>query len=183
MNQILKRSMGIALLVILSACSTLPTKEAGVDGVACVGMVGQLPAGLAVAANDALLNEARGVTDKGGVCAAKVWQVKDAVKVYRVYDGSRSTSMYGRWWALSKPTESRADYREHYAICKNWSALNRLVSCTLKPNSQIVIGTTQSIQCEDGVYPKSANIQVYVPNTPAALLVENCQEEGAWGGE
>lgn len=183
MNQMFKRSVLVAMLAILSACSTLPTKEVGVDGVACVGTVGVLPAGLAVAANDALLNEARGVTDKGGVCGAKVWVTQEAVKVYRVYDGDRSTSMYGRWWALSKPSESRASYREHYAICKNWSALNRLVSCTLKPNTQIVIGTTQSIQCDDGVYPKSANIQVYVPNTPTALLVENCQEEGAWGGE
>lgn len=181
MNFTFKRGALIVAIALLSACSTVPHKETGTDGIACVGTVSQLPIGLVDAANDSLLNEARGTTGKGGVCVGKVLVAKEAVKVYRVYDGSRSTSMYGRWWALSKPSGARDAYRESYAICKNWSALDRLVSCTLKPGTQIVIGTTQSINCDDGAYPKSANLQVYVPNTPATLWVENCQEEGKWG--
>lgn len=178
-----RRGVGVVALVVLSACSTLPQHEAGIDGVACVGMVGTMPAGLAAASNDELMKQARLATDKGGVCTARVWVVQQPVKVYRVYDSSRSYSQFGRWWALSKPTGSRDVYRAEYGICPTWSGLDHLVSCTLKPNTQIVVGTTQSVDCGDAahtVYPKTANLQVYVPNAPNDVRVENCQDEGAW---
>lgn len=178
-----QRGFGVVALVVLSACSTLPQHEAGIDGVACVGMVGAMPVGLAAASNDELMKQARLATDKGGVCTARVLVAQQPVKVYRVYDSSRSYSQFGRWWALSKPTGSRDVYRADYGICPTWSGLDHLVSCTLKPNTQIVVGTTQSVDCGDAahtVYPKTANLQVYVPNAANDVRVENCQDEGVW---
>ena len=43
-----------------------------------------------------------------------------------------------------------------------------------------MIATTQSLDCPEGVQPKSANLQVYVPNAPGTLQVEDCSDQGVW---
>lgn len=175
----------VVVSVVLTACGSFTRMEGapvGIDGVACVGTVGE-PLAQAVSTSDtASLNEARAATDKGGVCAARAFVAQQPVKVYRVFDSSRGSSAMGRWWSLTKPEGPREKYRQDYAICAAWSALDRLTSCTIKPGAIVVIGTTQSVACEEGTYPKSANHQVYLQNDLAKgqLVVENCSDEGAW---
>jgi hypothetical protein len=57
-----------------------------------------------------------------------------------------------------------------------------LTACTVKPGAVIVIGSTQSVQCDDGSYGVSPSSQVFIKNNAAAgqLAVENCQDLGAW---
>jgi hypothetical protein len=176
----------VVVLSVLSACGSISrlgsSTSTGTDGVACVGLVEQLPVGLVESSNEVLLDEARGATGKGGVCIGKVLVVEQSIRMYRVYDSSKGSSTYGKWWALTRPAGPRDAYRESYAICKTWSALDHLVSCNVKPGAQVVIGTTQSVDCDEGTYPKSSSLQVYVANDKgsAKLFVENCSDEGEW---
>ncbi len=168
---------GIALG--LAGCGSLST---GVDGLACAGSVDP-PAGAAVAASSfARLGEAQGASGRGGICAGRVFVLRHSVRAWRVWDSSRHASEPGRWWSLSRPAGSREAYRRDYAICDGWSALDRLVSCEMKAGTVIVVGTTQSADCEEGIYPKSGFNQVYLHTDAAAggTLVENCRDEGAW---
>lgn len=175
------------LSLAVAGCASFPgnreVAEAGVDGVACVGAVPSAADQLTSASNTALLAKSQYASGKGGMCAAKVFAVAGPVSVYRVYDSQNPHSMYGSWWALARPAGPKDDYRAINAICKAWSGLDRLVSCQARNSSEIVLGTTQSADCPDGtVYPKTAAIQVYMPNDQRAgiLHVENCREEGAW---
>ena len=177
------------LALSLAACSSLDkpspqtdTAPLGIDGIACMlGQVNTLPEATPV--NDAaLLALALGASLKGGICSGKTFQVKQPLRVYRLWDAKVPESRFGSWWALTQPAGSRDAYRQEYAICPSWSALNRLISCTVKPGTVIVIGTTQSVQCEDGSYGVSPSSQVFMKNNAAAgqLAVENCRDEGPW---
>jgi hypothetical protein len=130
----------------------------------------------------AMLALALGASLKGGICAGKTFKVNQRLQVYRLWDGQVAASQYGSWWALTRPSGSRDVYRQDYGICANWSALNRLTACTVKPGAVIVIGSTQSVQCDDGSYGVSPSSQVFIKNNAAAgqLAVENCQDLGAW---
>jgi hypothetical protein len=176
----------------LGACSsTQPTQSStpastthavGIDGLACMlNRVDSLPGATAVD-DPAILAQAMGASLKGGICAGKAFKIERPLQVYRLWDGSVATSQYGSWWALSRPSGSRDTYRQDYGICPNWSALNRLTVCTVKPGTVIVIGSTQSVQCDDGSYGVSPSSQVFIKNNAATglLAVENCQDQGAW---
>lgn len=68
-------------------------------------------------------------------------------------------------------------------VCSEWNKLDRLMICQLKVGAQVVLGTTQSVTCADGtVYPKTAAVQVYMPNDSknGVLYIENCRAEGRW---
>jgi hypothetical protein len=180
------KNFRLLFLLFLGACSSAPVQEISLlplDPEACVGQVPATVQGLAVVSNEGLIAAARGLNNKGGVCAAAVFNATEPLTVYRVYD-SKSGCPYGRWWSLSRPEGSREQYRSAYAICPEWGALDRLISCQLKPGSQIVLGTTQSMECKETAYPKSADIQVYIPNDSAtkAIYIDNCVEEEAWPG-
>ena len=179
----------IALTVVsiaLTGCGGLVRHDGevavGIDGLAWFGGPPVPPAGVVETAAPALLDQARAASEKGGICAGKVFSVQRSVRVYRVWDSSKSHSRIGRWWSLNRPNESRETYRQTYAICPSWSALDHLVSCDLVAGSLVVIGTTQSAACEDGVHPKTSMNQVYIANNPAQdqVFVENCKDEGAW---
>lgn len=177
------------LTLSLGACVSLrkpdPRAEPpplGIDGVACMlGQVNTLPEATQVN-DDTLLALALGASLKGGICSGKTFQVNQALRVYRLWDAQVAESQFGSWWALTQPAGSRDAYRQEYAICPSWSALNRLTSCTIKLGTVIVIGTTQSVQCEDGSYGVSPSSQVFMKNNAAAgqLAVENCRDEGSW---
>jgi hypothetical protein len=130
----------------------------------------------------AMLAQALGASLKGGICAGKTFKINQPLQVYRLWDGQIAASQYGSWWALTRPNGSRDAYRQDYGICPNWSALNRLTACTVKPGTVIVIGSTQSVQCDDGSYGVSPSSQVFIKNNAAAgqLAVENCQDLGVW---
>lgn len=154
----------------------------GIDGARCVGRVTAPRFAARPVADQALEAEAVGASGKGGVCTAKVLVVEEDVRVYRVWDSSRARSAYGRWWSLTRPEGPRDAYRREYAICPAWSALDRLLSCTVRRGTAIVVGPTQSATCETGTYPKTGHNQVYVRNDAAngQLLVSDCRDEGPW---
>ena len=85
-------------------------------------------------------------------------------------------------WSFNRPAGPKDAYRAAYGICKEWSNLDRLISCQLKPGAEIVLGTMQSADCQDVSYKKTADIQVFIHNAQRAgdLYVENCQDEGEW---
>lgn len=178
--------LAIVLALGLAGCSGFSglsrRTPIGVDGVRCVGRITPPSFAAKEVSDAALLAEALGASGKGGVCAGKVFMLQEEVRVYRLWDSSRTYSVYGRWWSLSRPEGSRDAYRADYAICPAWSALDRLTSCTIKAGTLIVIGPTQSASCETDTYPKSAKNQVYVRNDAAKgqLLVADCRDEGIW---
>lgn len=173
--------------ILLSACANIsnaPSVSAtGIDGEKCVGMTPATVEGLSPNNDSTLLKKAQYETGKGGVCTAKSFVATAPLNVYRVYDEKKPWSAYGGWWAMTRPSGSKDDYRANNAICKEWSNLDRLISCQVKIGAEIVLGTTQSVTCEDGsTYPKTAAVQVYIPNDQknSVLYVENCREEGRW---
>lgn len=186
----MRRTFRIALIFIasgcLAACSAVPiysqSKTVGTDGIACVGNVMQTPPGLVETENAALLAEARGASGEGKLCAGKVFRVTHPLTVYRVWDGAKSYTEYGRWWSFSPPQGPRESYREANEICASWSALDRLSACMLKAGALIVIGPGQSASCGSTSYAKSAVNQVYVPNDSknGQLYVENCIPSEKW---
>ena len=192
MNRISPRIYNWALaglLLILAGCANLgapPTPIAtGIDGQPCLGALPSAVNGLNPTTNPEMLAKAQMPLRKGGVCTAAAFAVAAPVTVFRVYDGTRPTSAYGGWWSLTRPGGSRDDYRAQNAICKAWSALDRLLACSLITGAEIVLGTTQSVTCDDGLeYPQTASIQVFVANDGRnnILYVENCRELGDWPG-
>ncbi|MFM2065213.1 MAG: hypothetical protein RLZZ584_122 [Pseudomonadota bacterium] len=186
-------STALVVSVWLAGCAGLPGAgdppgaETGVDGAVCVGAPPAAVPGLVPATNPALQARAQLASGQGGVCAARVFAVPvpvhTPVTVYRVYDSANPRTQHGGWWSLTRPTGARDDYRARNAICREWSALDRLLACQLKPGAEVVLGTTQSVGCGDGtLYPRTADVQVYMANDArnGVLHVENCREEGAW---
>ena len=176
-----------ALAVWLAGCAQLPgtpPPDIGVDGVACVGHIPAPPPQLQPAANPALVSTAQLASGKGGVCAAQTYVSTAPLVVYRVYDqkNGSASAIAGRWWALSLPAGPRDGYRADYGICPEWSALNALVRCELKPGAPVLIGTTQSVDCAQGGYPKTAALQLYIPNDGRndVSYVEHCSDQGTW---
>lgn len=176
----------LLFVAVVAGCGTLTeqtvTYPKGIDGVACVGALPAVPPGFDETVAPDLLRVAEGATDKGGICAGKVITALAKVRVYRVFDQQQGSSTYGRWWSFTRPAATRQDYRSAYAICKEWSALDRLVSCAVKPAAAVVIGLTQSVACSEETFPKSDNLQVFIPNnrTTDTLYVEDCVDEGEW---
>jgi hypothetical protein len=176
-----------ALALLLTGCSSLtqlaePVKR-GIDGVACVGRIASPTAGLIESVNPALVSKARLPTGQGGVCSATVYAVTAPVVLYRVFDSRQPHTKFGGWWSMKRPGSSQAEYRAANAICPEWSQLDRLVSCELRPGSQVVLGTTQSAACADGtLYAKADATQVFVANDGLVGIVHvgNCAEETPW---
>ncbi|MBI1892151.1 MAG: hypothetical protein HYS18_16015 [Burkholderiales bacterium] len=180
------RAILVVCGILLSGCTSIvetPNVVAGIDGDRCVGFIPAVVEGLAPTNNGSLLAKAQLPSEKGGMCAAQSFTAVAPIKVYRVYDAKYPKSAYGRWWALSLPNGPKAEYRAKNAICASWSNLDRLVSCKLKLGAEIVLGTTQSVKCDDGtIFSKTAEIQVFLPNDAQndALLVEACEDKGPW---
>jgi hypothetical protein len=180
----------LLLASLLTGCSTLPssTSPQANSSVAaqsnhCVGTIQAPSPGLKAISDPELLQSALGQPDKGQLCMGQVFIATAAVKVYRVWDQSKSYTLNGRWWSFMRPEGPTEQYREANAICPNWSVLNQMSSCTLKVGSKIVVGPGQSADCGDAlVYPKSAVNQVYINNDSRnnVLWVENCDAGSNW---
>ncbi|HCS12284.1 MAG: hypothetical protein COS82_11305 [Zetaproteobacteria bacterium CG06_land_8_20_14_3_00_59_53] len=179
-------AMTCLLLALLAGCAlhTPQTGSAlsGIDGIACVGQINTPPAGLVAADDDALLKSVLGSGGKGMLCAGRVYQATAPVTVYRVWDSSKSNSLYGGWWSFNRPQGPRDSYRTENDICAEWSALDRMSSCSIKPGAKIVVGPGQSATCEHGILPKSAANQVFIPNDSRSnvLFVEDCSQGVIW---
>ena len=163
----------------LSACAALPAGgppvAAGIDGVACVLDPAGLPAGLAPRPELPVPPQAQGAGGQGGICHGRVFEVREPLRVYRLWDAGLQNPL-GHWWTLRAPDGSREAYRQTYAICRTWSALDQAIACRLKPGALVVIGPGQSADCADQTYPKSPFNQIYVPPDPrdGSLPVEDC---------
>lgn len=139
---------------------------------ACVGAIPALPE-LEATPDVPVAEKAIGKEGDGRLCQAKAYRVKTSMTVHRVWDGAKPESRMGRWWALEAPRGTTADYRRAYAICSEWSAADKSVTCKVKAGAQVVLGTGQSAKCADGtVYPTAATVQMFVPD-PAGSI-EGC---------
>lgn len=141
----------------------------------CVGNVPDVIDNAVNIEQEDLETSALGDATKGGMCDADVFDATGKITVYRIYDSSRPWSMHGRWWSFDRPRGSKPDYREDNAICPEWSALDRIVMCDIEIDEEFVVGTTQSVQCENTFYPANDNLQVYIPNAENDVKVENCR--------
>jgi hypothetical protein len=55
-------------------------------------------------------------------------------------------------------------------ICYQWSPLDKLSGCLLRPGVDVVVGTGQSAKCSEYLsYPVSAAQQVYIKNASSAV--------------
>lgn len=173
----------VLALAILTGCADLKpanTTQFAADSFgACAGGIIQPPEGLIETNDNKLLQDAKDNPGNGKLCQGKVFEAKKPVTVYRVWDSSNSYTAYGKWWSLSYPTGNRDSYRQAEDICPEWSALDRLIKCTIKVGAKVVIGPGQSVDCANGVsYPPSAENQVYIPNdSKNNQLYVDCREE------
>ena len=118
------------------------------------------------------LNEALGSSNKGRLCQGKVYKSKVNTKItlFRAWNSTNPNSQFGKWWAFQKPAGKISTYRSEYEICYQWSPLDKLVSCTLKPEIKVVVGTGQSAECSEYLtYPTSDKQQIYIDDASASF--------------
>lgn len=172
----LSKSILLAAL-LLTACATPPaaTPPAPKPTQTCPAP-SPLPAPLAAhfepADDPALLAKALGEPDKGGLCQGQVYQSKPGAQVtlYRAWNSTNPRSQLGNWWAFHQPEGKVADYRRDYEICYQWSPLDMLVRCALKPGTKVVVGGGQSALCSPYLsYPASDKLQVFIDNAAPSL--------------
>ncbi|GEM_PF-365541 len=163
----------------LENCSTTPVETPKNQ---CIGN-NDLPVEYAGAfeetVDDPLLSRAIGNTNKGSLCQAKVYVSKSEVKIplYRAWNSTNPNSRLGKWWAFNLPDGKIAQYRSDYEICYQFSPLDKLTQCTLKPNTKVVIGTGQSMTCDAYLtYPVSASKQIYLEIDPKSASVSDCKD-------
>ena len=85
------------LLSLLSLCAIPAIAQQ------CNGQVISTPDGMREVQDDALLKTALGEPGKGSLCTAKVFEVQQPVRLFRVYNAAQPASLYGRWWSLQVP--------------------------------------------------------------------------------
>ncbi len=186
----LRASIAVGFVaIVLTACGGQPPAQAPTSAEraptapreaapeAAAGCPGAIAASkeLSEISDASVLASALGKPGEGKLCRAKVFQVSADVRVYRVWDGSKPTSRLGRWWSLTEPKGPVDEYRKANAICKAWSALDRVVACKLKVGAKVVVGSGQSAKCDDGVeYGASPVNQLFVPDGAASL--SDCTE-------
>jgi hypothetical protein len=122
-----------------------------------------------------LLNGALGSPNKGKLCQGQVYKSKEdtQITIFRAWNSTNPSSKFGEWWAFHQPTGKISRYRSEYEICYQWSPLDKLVSCTLKPGVKVVVGTGQSAECSEYLtYSVSEKQQIFIED--ASTSVTNC---------
>lgn len=168
-----------AVSIFLYGCAdtvtTINHKAEPIQPQACSGTTA-LPLPLASsfesAEDSALLAKAIGKKDQGSLCNGQVYQSKagSQIRLFRAWNSTNPKSKLGNWWAFAKPAGKIADYRKDYEICYQWTPLDMLVECTLKPRVKVVVGAGQSAQCSQYLtYPVSATQQIFIDNAETAL--------------
>lgn len=180
----------LAWALALAGCAVVvpperaPEVTSAPSGWTCVGSVMAPPDGLReIDAPQLLGPKVVNPPGAGGLCMAKTFQVEQAIVVYRVWDSSYPAGEKGSWWAFALPQGPREAYRLENAICPSWSALNRMVTCRLRPGVTLALGPGQSADCKtDGVLPASRTNQVYLPKAQQGELlpVEDCAASVDW---
>ena len=170
-------TFGSFAALLLAACAIAPPRgEVGIDGIACAVPDAALPTALHALAGVAVPAAAEGASGHGGICRGRMYEVRERLEVHRLSDAARDSPL-GPWWALRPPAGSREAYREAYAICRTWNALDIAVTCTLKPGTRVVVGPGQSADCAEQTYPKSPVQQLYLQADPRSggPPVEGCR--------
>lgn len=176
----MKRILLTIFPVVLFGCASSPVQTANTAQVqVCKGSV-ELPRALnrqfESADDKALLEDSLGKQDAGKLCQGEVYisKRKSHVRVYRAWNSTNPNSRFGNWWSFNKPTGLISQYRKDNEICYQWSPLDKMVSCTLKPGTKIVVGNGQSAKCSEYLtYPTSATQQLYVVD--ASNAVTDCR--------
>lgn len=181
----IRRFSGLLLCILLLAgCHARPPRtvtEPGVsplDGIACVGRIEPPLDAVREVQDEELLKTAVAASGKGNLCIGRVYETTRPLTVYRGWTKEKSYTQFGRWWSMKKPSGNMESYRQLYAICPEWNALNIFSTCTVKVGTHIVIGPGQSADCDGGVtFGKSAANQVFIPNDAQhnLLFVEHCE--------
>lgn len=109
--------------------------------------------------------------------------------LYRAWGGGSETGTgnysqrLGGWWSLQNPIAQYPninEWRAANAVCPTFNTATTVTPCTLKPNTQVVIGYTQSIYnpatpgYAECIYPQdNMAMQVSVANYPVDTAFEN----------
>lgn len=107
-------------------------------------------------------------TQQGGTTAAttRCYLVRQKTPVWRVWDSTHSDGEVGRWWTLAPPRGSVSEFRKTFDVCREWSQLDRLTTCTLLPGMRVVVGSGHGVRCNPFTsYPDSNRSQVYIPES------------------
>ncbi|WP_185745569.1 hypothetical protein [Pseudoalteromonas sp. J010] len=120
--------------------------------------------------DDALLSKALGAPLQGKLCQGAVYQSTHDIVVYRAWNSTNPKSQFGQWWSFSRPSGLTADYRKDFEICYQWSPLDKLVKCTLKAGTKVVVGNGQSAKCSEYLsYPVSESQQLFIVEAQDAM--------------
>ena len=176
LESFMKNILVTLLAFTFFSCSSLAMeKDVQNAGQPCLGN-SNLPANLEnkfePMEDKALLLEALGSPDKGKLCQGRVYKSNQdsEVTVFRAWNSTNPNSKFGNWWAFDLPAGKVSEYRSAYEICYQWSPLDKLVRCTLKPGVKIVVGTGQSAECSEYLrYPVSDRQQVFIEDTSASV--------------
>ncbi|KHT61478.1 hypothetical protein RJ45_22715 [Photobacterium gaetbulicola] len=173
----MKWMLTVTLLVIVQGCASDPVPTTQVSEPSCVGSTmisADLRDKFELVQDPALLSQALGEALAGKLCQGAVYQSTQEVIIYRVWNSTNPQSQFGQWWSFNRPSGQVSAYRKDYEICYQWSPLDKLVECTLKPGTKVVVGNGQSAKCSEYLsYPVSEKQQVYI--TEASESAMNCQ--------
>ncbi|MCG7571174.1 hypothetical protein FIU82_05725 [Pseudoalteromonas sp. THAF3] len=180
----MKRFTITAILLLIGGCAQQPrSDDVNVLTKACVGstaLPAQWQGQFRAVDNPELLQSALGEPQQGKLCQGQVYESTQPATVilYRAYNSTNPNSRFGSWWAWAKPSGTVSEYRANYEICYQWSPLDKLVRCELKPGVQVVVGNGQSAQCSEYLrYDVSAVQQVFIADADDA--VHNCSDFNA----
>jgi hypothetical protein len=118
-----------------------------------------------------LLGKSLGKHGKGNLRQGRVYKSKKGsdVVVFRTWNNTHPGSKLGNWWTFEKPAGKISTYRSEYAICVEWSPIDMLVRCSLRPEQKIVVGTGQSAKCKHMTFPVSDAQQIFIDDAGTVL--------------
>jgi hypothetical protein len=151
------------LIVTLYGCSSNPIQSCKGDS----SLPATLAKGFEPTKDNQLRGKALGDPGEGKLCQGQVYESKSDAKfpiiLYRAWNSTNPKSKFGNWWTFQKPTGKISTYRFDYELCYQWSPLDKLVKCELKPKMKVVVGTGQSAECSKYlIYGVSGEKQVYI---------------------
>ncbi len=186
----------ISFITLLSACShlepgqgdSLDSKQVeqtvSAENDICPGTAELPPQFIALltpVSDEPLLKSTLGAPGEGMLCQGKVYEVNKGARLmlYRAWNSTNPDSRLGNWWAFYRPDGLIAQYREDYEICYQWSPLDKLTNCLIKPGTRVVVGTGQSARCSQYLtYAASAAQQIYLSS--ASDSVSSCNDHNAF---
>jgi len=167
--------VAVCLSITLYGCTSYPLEnESRTGSQKCSGST-ELPAHLCGAFepvdDPVLLGKSLGESGKGNLRDGRVYKSMKGsdVVVFRTWNNTHPGSKLGHWWTFEKPAGKISTYRSKYAICVEWSPIDMLVRCSLRPEQEIVVGTGQSAKCKHMTFPVSDARQVFIDDAVTAL--------------